>query len=306
MEKIFIKELNLSTRTNKILEKANIETLEDLLQYSSNINHSNSLYRIKGMGKISIKEIIDKIHKLDYSFFDEKEITSEKNPENIPLEDLLFSIQIYRLLIRANIHTLKDLLDYSITNKEYKNSLYKLSFLGEIKVKKIIDRVHELGYKFMDEIEIQKEENPKNILIEQLNLPTGAYCALKRTKEIHTLEDLLQYSTNEFDSNSLYNIPSLGNLSVEEIIGKVHGLGYKFINEMKKEQSNELISNADEKNKILKETIKKKEELVSKYQELLNEKQELIKREEYLDLEIAKVIESLNLIQCGDTIVRQK
>lgn len=78
-----------------------------------------------------------------------------------------------------------------------------------------------------------KNQDSQNILIEDLNFSARAFMALKR-KSIHTLQDLLRYEIlNKVSSYSLYKIPDLGPISIENIAKKVHSLGYLFYDEVK-------------------------------------------------------------------------
>jgi len=77
-------------------------------------------------------------------------------------------------------------------------------------------------------------ENVNKILelpIERLNLSLRAYFCLKNFS-IHTINDLINYKTSD-----LYRVRNLGSKCYDEIINKIHELGFCFEDE--KEENNE-------------------------------------------------------------------
>ena len=108
--------------------------------------------------------------------------------------------------------------------------------LGYKSRKEIIDKVHSLGYKFkfeeVEEIENKQkqaedlskeyEEISEESKIEDLDLSVRAFNALKKAGN-NTLEDVLNLSEDD-----LISIRSLGHKSRNEIIDKVHSLGFQF------------------------------------------------------------------------------
>ena len=58
-----IDELEFSVRAYNCLKRANINTLQDLTQKSE-----NEMMKIRNLGKKSLKEVIDKVKELGFSF----------------------------------------------------------------------------------------------------------------------------------------------------------------------------------------------------------------------------------------------
>ena len=58
-----IDELEFSVRAYNCLKRANINTLEDLTQKSE-----NEMMKIRNLGKKSLKEVIDKVKEMGFSF----------------------------------------------------------------------------------------------------------------------------------------------------------------------------------------------------------------------------------------------
>ena len=58
-----IDELEFSVRAYNCLKRANINTLQDLTQKSE-----NEMMKIRNLGKKSLKEVIDKVKEMGFSF----------------------------------------------------------------------------------------------------------------------------------------------------------------------------------------------------------------------------------------------
>lgn len=95
--------------------------------------------------------------------------------------------------------------------------------------KHIIDKVHESGLKFADEVEEPIEIGLKPLAI--LHLAHRPLFLLIR-RGINTISKLIKYTTKD-----LMDIRQMGNKSFEEIIEKVHSLGLKFADEREEEKT---------------------------------------------------------------------
>ena len=131
---------------------------------------------------------------------------NEVNPKEYSLECLKISEKAVQALRNNKIHTVGDLLKTTPDELRRFDGLW-----GEIP--KIIDGVHELGFKFNYEV----EDELKNI-----GLSPNACKVLKR-EGIQTLKQLLEYTPDE-----LRKIRRGGEKTVKEIISVVERLGFRF------------------------------------------------------------------------------
>ena len=149
--------------------------------------------------------------------------TSEKdspNTENI--EKLGIRPKTRIILNDIGIYTISDLVEkiYSL------DDFLMISGIGKKERFEITKKIHSLGYKFKWE-KAEKDEKSQGINdkpIGEIGLSKRGSNALKR-KGIYTIQSLLN-KINSFDD--LKDIRGIGKSLVNEIITKVHDLGYKF------------------------------------------------------------------------------
>lgn len=166
----------------KLKENKSITTIEQLLEL--NEIQFNALF-----SRSERKEIIESLHKLGFKFGfeppekEQKQITVKMdNGEIIKIENVGFQVdegkktevpqtdeylqgiqalnldlKIVNALRRGGISTLSDLL------KLTKEGLKRIRNLGQSRIDEVVDKVHSLGYKFADEIEIDVTEDSSNI-----------------------------------------------------------------------------------------------------------------------------------------------
>ena len=161
--------------------------------------------------------------------------------ENLGILNL--SRRARNLMAKAGIKTVGELV------KLTKDKLLEIELLGQTTYIEILEKVHALGLNFADEHE-ERDEDVAHIRItcdiegvkekvlqekreitpiEKLGLSSRPCNALKRYK-INSVEKLLQMSQEEIRSFSY-----LGEKSFNEILEKVHFLGYKFVWEVEQE-----------------------------------------------------------------------
>ena len=114
-----------------------------------------------------------------------------------------------------------------------KKELEGLPLVNKELYKHIIDKVHESGLKFADEVEEPIEIGLKPLAILHLT-HRPLYLLIRRG--INTISKLIKYTTKD-----LMNIRQMGNKSFEEIIDAVHSLGLRFADE--REEENTIVQN---------------------------------------------------------------
>ncbi len=223
--------------------------------------------------KIALKKRINylKTQKNKLSVLDYKK-------ENIELSTYeLFDEQIYRILRKNEIYSLKDLLTID------KESIKNLYSLGEISYKKIIDKVHnELDLIFIDEISVEErnkflsdeyKNNKEKVLNSNIDWLDFNHAKLKRLKTlgIETIYDLI----NNFD-NVLNKNNDRKRIENYEVIKQI--------------QTDGIIDNRPELLRI------KKERLLAKYNYLLQRRSISLANRIEIDKELEKVIRELDSI----------
>lgn len=131
-------------------------------------------YIIEKSKKFGIKTIGDmlKLSKNEFDNIYEKDtIYLYRNiiAYNIPITDLHLSSRATNALKWKKISTIGELLEYSITNKKDSKYLGNIRNLGQATLAEIIKKVHNAGYFFKDEsqLEAHKKEEEKETNIEQ-------------------------------------------------------------------------------------------------------------------------------------------
>lgn len=238
-----LEKLSLSPRAlNLLVNSRRITTLDELLSLSISSKRHNYLDVNSKTGK----EIIDKVHTLGLKF---KEEQIKETP--ITIKDNIKRLEIGNVRFNNLNITIEELLKYSI-DEEAENSIYKFRWVGKETAKKIINKVHLLGFVFECE---KKENKPTKEIIEIIdkenNIKLTAESSIRElfstmyqnkslipnkmaNKGIFTINDLLQLSTNIPNSRqerNIYNIKGLGESRVKELINYLHSLGFIFVDE---------------------------------------------------------------------------
>ena len=174
------------------------------------LNEDNSI-----KNKIDMNADIELLKKIDVRYFD-------------------VSTKVRNALYRANYNTLNDILVSDI------DSLLKVRNLGEAGVNEVLDFVHSLGFRLIDEEKNKddekysdfKEMDIHEIKISYLPLTTRTKNVLKKSG-IKTLSDLLSYSTVSINS-----INNLGDKGVIEVLEFIMKNGYKLADQVAIETTN--------------------------------------------------------------------
>ncbi len=148
----------------------------------------------------------------NYVFIVLGEFFSNNITLNSSIYALLLSNRISNVLLRNNIYTIMDLVKYS------KYDLKKMYFFGPETVKKIEERINELGFHLGMNFNSNFIKND----IRMLNLKNRTYNVLKNYG-INTIEELLNISYYTFN-----NTPFLGLACQTDILNKIHKLNIKM------------------------------------------------------------------------------
>ena len=249
------------------LHHSGFNTIDDL---SSKIETINVINSIKGISEDDKEKIVKYM-------LNEKNSYNKFGKDRINLEKLELSVRTYTCLKRKGINELSELLE----NFESLEDLKRVRNLGRKSLDEIIDKVHSLGYKFKFEIEPdQKQEEIEQkdisllaldeIAISDLGLSVRSYNCLNRAG-INDLSELLE----NFESlDDLKRVRNLGRKSLDEIIDKVHSLGYKFKFEIEEEQEKDEESNSatdpdNEKENLIETILEQQEKIKSQQVEIL-------------------------------------
>ena len=253
--------------------------------------------------KNNLSELFNKIHSLNLKFDYEIEYATllAKNVENKSFEkkEFEFLFDFAKMSLGTSYFNAYST-DFSSMQEKIKILICLNKFSEhDLELIKIIFKID--THKLIDEFNSKKEADPKlNLSICDFDISSRAKNCLLRS-DVNTLGDLLL-----FEKEFLRSFRNLGNITFEEIIKKVHDLGYKFIDEMD-EKSISSRSNLDEEIKNLTQTnndikvrLEKKEELLDTLKILILEKESLVKKEQELDSEINKVLSKLNKLNGGN------
>ncbi len=225
-----IKDISFYPLLKLRLEARGIKTVRDLLHLSISkdfVGDTNHLYNVRGFGKKRADELIHYIHSQGLLFDEEEKITQSKKDkreldfadlnEESYLTDLKMDKTITKILLAANIYTLKDLINLSI--KKEGNSLYDIKGLSNWQAKKVINYIHTLGYQFASECKITLQTKISDL---------KDCSSLSRYLKDKTIEEVLQFDLTHKGSNSLYRLPSVGPKNVQKIENVLHSYGYVF------------------------------------------------------------------------------
>lgn len=200
----------------------------------------------------------------------ERRIEGKLDPK-LKIELLDFSTRVYTALRRHDIDTIDKLISKS------KIDIMKMGDLGEKSWNEIIEKVHSLGYKFEYEIPIE-EKKAEDIRIASLGFSRRAYTVLCKY-DIDTIDKLISKSTID-----IMKMRNLGQKSYDEIIEKVHSLGYKFADEEPIEEKK------DTKGESEKQEISEEKEQANQGEQEAHEKKE---EQGSLDIQLANTIKDL-------------
>lgn len=239
-----LEKFNLSTRAIHILmNKFDVWTLEELLRLS--IDQKYSDYSLNSNNK-SEKEIINKVHNLGYSFYNEQN-------HQVLLTDPIRKLGISRLLclnlFRFGIKTVEDLLNLSL-NKNDSINIYQIKGITEKKIDQLIALVRSYGLKFSSDLEcllasVEKEESMLKRStdstyvspyddISKLNY-YPILTSKMRDYGIYTIHDLLELSLDsslKAGERGLYKINGFSGDRIRELVDLVHSYGLKFYDEI--------------------------------------------------------------------------
>ena len=268
-EDIRIESLGFSRRTYTVLCKYDISTIDKLISKST-----IDIMKMRNLGKKTYDEIIEKVHSLGYKFADE-EPGEEKEDEDteIRIESLGLSTRVYNVFRMYEIDTIGKLISKS------KIDIMKMEGLGQKSYDEIIEKVHSLGYKFADEEPIEeKKDEGTEIRIASLGFSRRAYTVLCKY-DIDTIDKLISKSTID-----IMKMINLGKKTYDEIIEKVHSLGYKFADEEPGEEKE------DTKGENEKQEISEEKEQANQGEQEAHEKKE---EQGSLDIQLANTIKDL-------------
>ena len=205
-----LKDLGLSPKAiNVLISKYGVYTLNSLLDLTTSRGYYNHMI-LDNRNKLE-KEIIDKVHSLGYSFYDER--------TKISLSDRINILKIPYGQIRAlniiGIETIEDLLNISF-NQNDKNNIYKARGIGPKAIQNIINLIHSNGLKFScenDEQQSQKIKEIENQKKELLALKNKIINSSKPIDEYQStyqriLEELINegFSINDFGTQYITSL----------------------------------------------------------------------------------------------------
>lgn len=133
---------------------------------------------------------------------------------------------------------------------------------------------------------IIKKENER-ITIDKLELSVRAVNCIRR-RGITSVDELIKMTTEE-----VATIRNIGKSAYEEVVNKIHSLGFKFKDEQKEEGSP--LTTTDNVETI----TQRRNELLTKGKQLTSERDALLQQESELDSRIASVVQNKENIQNG-------
>jgi hypothetical protein len=247
--------------------------------------------------------LLTRVHLLGLKFADEIEekevpeesIEQEKQAKDIRVADLDLSIRAYNCLTRGGINTMEDL-----TQRTHEE-LMKVRNMGNKSFAEVVDKIHSMGYKLADEVEEkevpeesigQENQVEETIYISELDLSRRASNCLIRGG-INTMEDITQRTQDD-----LMRVRNMGKKSYEEIINKVHSLGYKLADEVEEKDDDKLkdLLNQLKEKYQMREQEKQKNQLV---QAQLEQEIERIKNEKLSSTQRIEKLQAL-IIENGE------
>lgn len=218
MKKIFVDVmesiacLELSPRAENGLKRMKLETIQDVINFS-NINGLNS---IRNLGDKSIREIEKKI-------LDKCNVSIVKDGY-ADLRTLNLSSRAFNVLIKKfSVTTMSEVLNLCV-NKNHSSKYLDSSIKSE---KEIIEKVHELGYVFIDEkseVFSLEDDISKLNFSHIVNLSFYNY-------GVHTIDDLLHLSLEKNvprNEKGIYNVRGFGDKKVKELVDLIHSIGFQF------------------------------------------------------------------------------
>ena len=175
----------------------------------------------------------------------------EVNPLEVRIEDMEFDERAYNCLSKEKIMTLDALL------LKKPEDLLRIKGLGRITLKKIMDKVHDFGYKFGHEEKIlrnfmvEHKDDPLRMSIRDLDMwlsERARNCLVKAGYT--TLQDVLEKVE---DRRDLLNIRSFGKKSLRQLEFMIHHFGYKFKYEEESNPNQQQIGQKQEQQPVLEE-----------------------------------------------------
>jgi DNA-directed RNA polymerase alpha subunit len=168
----------------------------------------------------------------------EKGSISQSSKLNMTIEELDLSVRAYNCCKRANILTVGDLI------KKTGEDMMKVRNMGKKSLDEIQKKLEMMGLSLLDCPEeededevpiddivcggltfIETDEDKLQITLEDLDFSVRTYNVLKRAY-IDTVGELINRNVED-----LMKIRNMGKKSMDEIIGKVHNLGLRFLDE---------------------------------------------------------------------------
>jgi len=239
-----------------------ITTIGELLKKSIDPKNRNSIYNIRNIGPKKAQKIIDIVHSLGFIFEDEVNKEDNKLEEvvkEVTLETRIMDTSIAQISYNLSYLTMGELLKKSLDPKK-ENSIYKIRNLGPVKVQKIIDMVHSYGFKFEDELNKEniteeintsnkKEKKEQKITVNSSvrDLYHNSLIPVRmEAYGVKTVGDLLKLSTDQnisYQERGIYNIKSLGEYKIKELINYLHYLGFVFEDEKATLEKNNSLEN---------------------------------------------------------------
>ena len=224
IETIALRELR---RKGELLQKQIFEPTEEFIKVYFEIHDVFYSEDEPQMNREDIEKLMDICR--------EKQTKVEENKEkdSPPIVALDLSTKTYNCLKKhygkIEPMTIADLLE----EIEEPKDLLKISYMGKKSAEEVIEKVHQLGFKFKYEEEKNDiEQKRKQVLpsasIDVLRLSARLYNCLKKHYgkiETMTIADLLEEIEEPED---LLKIRNMGKKSAEEVIEKVHKLGFRF------------------------------------------------------------------------------
>lgn len=209
-----IGDMGFSVRTYNCLKRANITTVSDLI-----LKSSSDLMKIRNMSEKSLDEIVKKLTELDLSL--KEDFEEEEDPT------LSLACGGFGVLKRNNSNTTTR----NAEKKSLDEVIKKLEELGLSLAedpKKEQEDAAPVACGGLDILDPYEDDGEKLCMsIEELDLSVRSHNCLTRAG-IATVGDLIDLTLED-----LRRINNLGKKNFDEIVTKVHNLGFGFLREFK-------------------------------------------------------------------------
>ena len=308
-KELLISNLDLSERAKNILKSwLKIKTFGELLEVDY-----QELRRTRTLGEITLKEIVDFVHKKGY-FLKNEYVDWETKREKLlakglkVLEDEI-PFDLANFLYKNNLFTLKDL-------KKYGYDVFELKGMGKIRKKTLEDFLKTRNIilhkkNAIDNLEkIKKKGTYKSPFNQNVNIKDiGNLWFLSRDALIYSdivnLEELINLDYNELKEKIWRYISNDDNEILLEIVNFLHSYGFSIKgydrtvlntkllikdNDNSKEITQDDIGVIESENLSIQDRMNRKKNLIKEYNEAIAKHKSLLEEEAKIDLELSTIL----------------